>query len=429
MRTPIVDAVAVTSTAPANVDGATNDGGDEGGRATTSLSDLNKKLSYKKPAPTTPGNIQHMQWWNGTMLDPYAAQIALPPQVIEMFTEYCIESGIFNIFNDLLVETDDETSSSNRLQPLEHDASQVLNLVDTEAGLEYGKWYLQRPGEEWKSDTYWLSVNDATSHHQFLTLLGLSGFDVVLEGIGKFFDLEGIDVYSAGFIAESYCEEPFFHHDFSETNGDVFNVIIPLVYNSNTDIIKDDTLAAAKPEFLIGQRDNGIIADVHFEPNVGYVVGDRTIYATEAFDYKTTTSTATTSPDDSNKVRIAMTIYLGDINRDNVDAIIEYMTDPYPPSNEDYLLGNRGRHWSKHNPKAKLPKDYFEDDEVEIKAKPHQDFANLWKEYATDHSNLDIVIEQLAMMITTMESNGQITEEIAISKLQDTIRKYDDVGV
>jgi hypothetical protein len=68
-------------------------------------------------------------------------------------------------------------------------------------------------------------------------------------------------------------------------------------------------------------------------------------HATSAIDYRM-----------SKEFRLAATVYVADINEENVDAIMNHYTQPYPPKNRDTLLGWAGTHWKKDDPTASLPK-------------------------------------------------------------------------
>jgi hypothetical protein len=71
-------------------------------------------------------------------------------------------------------------------------------------------------------------------------------------------------------------------------------------------------------------------------------------HATSAIDYRTTRN-----------FRLAATVYVADITPDNVQAIVDHYTQPYPPKNRDTLLGWAGTHWKKDDPTgstASLPK-------------------------------------------------------------------------
>ena len=55
----------------------------------------------RKESPTKPGEVQHIQWMNGTIIDPFAAQIGLPPSLRQSIVQYCEESGITDLFKKL----------------------------------------------------------------------------------------------------------------------------------------------------------------------------------------------------------------------------------------------------------------------------------------------------------------------------------------
>jgi hypothetical protein len=54
--------------------------------------------------------------------------------------------------------------------------------------------------------------------------------------------------------------------------------------------------------------------------------------------------------------RLAATVYVADINEDNVDSIMNFYTQPYPPKDRNTLLSWAGMHWKKDDPTASLPK-------------------------------------------------------------------------
>lgn len=55
-------------------------------------------------------------------------------------------------------------------------------------------------------------------------------------------------------------------------------------------------------------------------------------------------------------MRLAATIYIGDITPTNVNNLLLSLTQAYPPpGNARHLLDRAGSHWSKSNPSKKLP--------------------------------------------------------------------------
>lgn len=56
------------------------------------------------------------------------------------------------------------------------------------------------------------------------------------------------------------------------------------------------------------------------------------------------------------QVRLAATIYIADIDEDNVEAVMASFTQSYPPQDRpDILLGMAGSHWKASDPEVKLP--------------------------------------------------------------------------
>jgi hypothetical protein len=55
-------------------------------------------------------------------------------------------------------------------------------------------------------------------------------------------------------------------------------------------------------------------------------------------------------------MRMAATVYIGDITPENVNHLLMSLTQAYPPvGNAKHLLDRAGSHWSKSNPSKKLP--------------------------------------------------------------------------
>ena len=279
-----------------------------------------------RPSPTQPGAIQTIQFLNGTQVHPYAVQIGLPESLTHTMKAYCDRVGITDLYRRVLMDP------AHELRPGSHRIWQS-DGVD---------WYLQRPASKWKSNMHWLSANDEKAHARYMTLLAEGGFDQVLQALGEYFDLDGIDVYSVGFIGVTHCEQGFLHTDFENVDGKAFNVLIPLQ-------LKD----GSRPEFTVmgtaSDDDDPIKATVHYEYNVALAVGDETLHGTGECDYR----------DTPGEMRMALSIYLADTNENNVESIIGDYTDPFPPAEPAYLLKNRGRHWKKDG-STRIPRDAVE---------------------------------------------------------------------
>ena len=132
--------------------------------------------------------------------------------------------------------------------------------------------------------------------------------------------------YHLTFIAVSYCEEAYPHHDFVDTNGKAFNMIIPL------EIVKE-----ANPELIVQSSCSRYDGEYKYTYGKAIMLGDNAIHATAACDYTST-----------GEMRMAATIYLADMNEDNLDGIIKEFTQYYPPKDRQFLLKQKGMHWKKN---------------------------------------------------------------------------------
>ena len=169
---------------------------------------------------------------------------------------------------------------------------------------------------------------------QFLRVLGDGGFDVVLEAIGKQFNLEGITCYSVGLFVVNHSDNGWMHDDFKKVDGKAFNLLFPVQ-------LPKESIAELKVESVDYSQD---VVHVRYEHNVACGVGDSTRHATGDCDYR-----------DTGEMRVMVTIYLADITGSNVKNIIKHYTDDWPPADEDYLLTRSGIHWTSDG-LTKLPR-------------------------------------------------------------------------
>jgi hypothetical protein len=242
--------------------------------------------------PLAPGQIEQIRWKeDGTVVANNAYVMGLPPSVREVLLEYCERMGITERFRNL-------TSRGKALRPGQEEEV-VLNN-----GL---KWYIQRPESKWKSNMHWISPNNAESQDDYLKALSAAGFDKVLQSVGQKFGMDGLAAYHITFIAVSRCTQGYLHYDVSETDNKVFNVIIPL-------ILADET----GPELDLredGSIDPDDVGKLRYQYDVASMLGDDAYHATSAVDYRA-----------SKEMRMAATIYIADINEENIEDILEDYT-------------------------------------------------------------------------------------------------------
>jgi hypothetical protein len=266
-----------------------------------------------------PNTFSQIKWLStGESVSPHSYRLGLDPELTKVLLEYCHETGITETFASLLVHGN----------PLSPGTGKVVPLLDC-------SWYIQRPGLKWTSNAHWISPFDERTHDEYLKVLSRGGFDQVLDSIGKQFGFDGLVAYHLTFIGVSHCTKGFMHHDFEDIQGKGFNLIIPLI------LAKD-----AEPELDLEQRGNeDLVGRYKYELNEANMVGDRVGHATSACDYLS-----------QGEMRMAATIYIADVNADNIRGIVDDFTQAHPPrGNYQYLLDRAGSHWKSDDATRHLP--------------------------------------------------------------------------
>eukprot|EP00538_Stauroneis_constricta_P004193 CAMPEP_0119571430 /NCGR_PEP_ID=MMETSP1352-20130426/44116_1 /TAXON_ID=265584 /ORGANISM="Stauroneis constricta, Strain CCMP1120" /LENGTH=829 /DNA_ID=CAMNT_0007621109 /DNA_START=132 /DNA_END=2621 /DNA_ORIENTATION=+ len=265
-----------------------------------------------------PGQLSNVIWSDdGEIVTPNAYLIGLPTSVREVMLKYCDYMGITEQFKDLTV----------RGNSLTQDEFSTVNLQGQ-------NWLIQRPAKKWMSNMHWISPSDQESQEDYLTALSASGFDETLDAIGKFFDMDGLAAYHVTFIGVSHSVRGFLHYDVTKTGVKVFNVIIPLILAN-----------ATGPELDIRSSDAQDVGRLRYQYDIASMMGDDADHATSEVDYRLT-----------REVRMAATVYVADINEDNIDAIMRDYTQHYPPRDRpDILLEMAGTHWNATDDSVKLP--------------------------------------------------------------------------
>ena len=120
---------------------------------------------------------------------------------------------------------------------------------------------------------------------------------------------------------------------FLQTQGKTYNIIIPLLLVNETG-----------PELDIQDAETEEVGRYRYEPNVAIMQGDNAVHATSAVDYM----------DD---FRLALSVYISDINEDNLHETADALTNKYPPKRDMNLFRSwAGIHWNPNDPSKKLPK-------------------------------------------------------------------------
>ena len=283
------------------------------------------------PTPLQPGELATIRWADtGEIVTPNAHRLGLNPKVRQVLLEYCNAMGITELFRHV-------TKRGNALRP---GYESYLTLDGDQ------QWYLQRPEKKWQSNLQWLSPGDNPSHENYLQALSVAGFDDMLAGIGEALGLETLVAFHVTFIAVSHSTKGYMHHDVTETGAKAFNVIIPLLLANETGP-ELDLMNSMDEEYDYedDDEDQYRVGRYRYEYDVASMMGDDSYHASSAVDYRT-----------SKEMRMAATVYIADVDEDNVEEILSQYTQAYPPDDPDLLLSWRGRHWRRDDPSVKLPK-------------------------------------------------------------------------
>jgi len=275
--------------------------------------------------------------WNGEIPTENAFRVGLPPNLLNELRNYANRMGITDFYRGLVVGPED--------RPYAPGTEGIVTFGKEEdeyedhhhshsSGSSSSRWMVQRPKSHWNSNMHWVSPADESAHDDLLRVLSQGGFDQVLEKLGAYFDLEGLSAYHLSFIGVSHCEKGFIHTDVNDSGRKAFNMIIPLILEDG-----------AGPELEVVSDDETVTRKYKYEYNVASMLGDEALHGTGACDYRR-----------NGGMRMAATVYVGDITPTNVNHLLLSLTQVYPPvGNARHLLDRAGSHWSKYNPSKKLP--------------------------------------------------------------------------
>ena len=276
------------------------------------------------PEQVSPGQLSLLKWNdNQDIVDPYAAQIGLPDTLVPTIQAYVKRLGILELMKHILY---DHPCDPNDGHFYETDNPHLSNDFYHKDKLQ---WYAQRPGDHWKSDMHWLAGSDERTHESMLYMLFQGGFEQVLEAIGIHYELDGLIIQSIGFLGVAHCDEGYLHHDFSNVDGKFFNLLIPITSPDGADA--ELTVAGMKNHTSI------VGASVKYDPSFGVLVGDKALHGTRECNHRS-----------EGNIRMVMSIYLADIDEDNIQQVSTDDTAIFPiPGEDEWLWAQKGRHWRK----------------------------------------------------------------------------------
>jgi len=304
------------------------------------ISDVNgNNASEAPPQQQQPLCCEPMKW-DGKQISENAYRVDLPTKLLKELRAYANRMGITDMYRRLLVV----------------DGKPLHPGTENKMDFEGYNWMVQRPKSHWASNMHWTSPADETAHDDYLRVLSAGGFDQVLEKVGTYFDLDGLSAYHLSFIGVSHCEKGFIHADVNDSGRTAFNMIIPLILQDE----ENEEGCCHPGELEILSDDETITQYYKYEYNVASMVGDNALHATASCDYQTQSSSLSSSSTKDGgggtMMRMAATVYIGDITPENVNHLLLSLTQAYPPvGNAQHLLDRAGSHWSRTNASKKLP--------------------------------------------------------------------------
>lgn len=115
----------------------------------------------------------------------------------------------------------------------------------------------------------------------------------------------------------------FIHTDWEDVDGKAFNFLVGIASPED-----------AGPELVVEGDKKG---ELYYGTNAGVLVGDGTRHGTRECDHRA-----------KRGVRITCSIYLADLNKNNLPVVAGDTTSMFPPEGEvNWIWSQRGRHWHK----------------------------------------------------------------------------------
>ena len=269
------------------------------------------------PAPATsdfesqrlmPYSIEPLVWErSGLGVSAMAYRLGLPEQLRYHLLAYSAEAGIAKRLRSLIIGG----------EQLEYEFPKMRGAIET---LNDQDWFVQGPPEGVNSNMHWISPGDESTHADLLTAMNDGGFDRVLKKIGDYFEMEHLKAYKLAFMAVSECEPGYVIRDFSELQGTVLTMTIPL-------LVVNESPLQIELETAHGQ-----------EGVYNYVLDEASLVG----DYLSSSILEV----DEEKHHFVLVVDLAEVNADNALAIAETSNQRYPPPGKDgvaVLLGVGGQ--------------------------------------------------------------------------------------
>jgi hypothetical protein len=283
---------------------------------------MKEEPDFLVPKHLEPGEMHPIRWREDRSLtnlntnhavdgpDGETFVIGFPPQLHEEFVSYIGNNGMMRVAHQILYK-------EKRLRKGEQ---RMYVLDDGE------KWTAMVQGS-WKTDMVWLDPGDESSFESLIGVLKRGGFDVVLDQIGKAFDLNGLMIQGVGAIFLSQYDQPKnIHVDIEGSRGSFYNIIIPVHIPAGHDAI-----------FMLSDKGDDYKGQIKLDPDVGIVLGGESRHGTGKCNYR-----------EEEDFRLSFAVYVADINDDNVELIASDSTSLWPTDGDTkWFMAQMGRCWTR----------------------------------------------------------------------------------
>ncbi|KAL7553612.1 hypothetical protein ACHAWF_018654, partial [Thalassiosira exigua] len=275
--------------------------------------------NFLVPASLSPGELAPLYWRDDRTAvdDDEAFAIGLPPELLEEFAKYVERNGMLRFARKMCYP--ELNAGDDKIEEFEQGvAHKIYELEDGKT------WGVMRP--HWEGmDMMWIYPGNEECFESMLHVLRKGNFDVVMEAVADYFELDGLMIQGIGPIFVSYKDhDPDYsqiHHDLEEAKGSFYNVVVPLY-------IPEDgaTLYVADPRRHEPLR---------MKYNVGTLLGAATRHGTAECNYR-----------DKQDVRLSVAIYMADVDEDNVEVVASDSTSLWPSQGDvEWFWSQRGRLW------------------------------------------------------------------------------------
>jgi len=283
--------------------------------------------------PLQPGELSPLVWRDGTRVDEEAYLIGIPQETTDVIQEYMDSSGLYDLCHYLMYE--------NKVDPGE---SRMYTIDDGY------NWGAMGPKAWTTGDLTWVDAADERSYEKTLELLGKGNFDVVLDAVGKKFNLDGLMIQGVGVIIVSEWYGNNMHYDIGDTGNKFFNIIFPITIPSN-----------GQGALHVGDRYKEKRHEpVNFRLNTGILLGGETRHGTGKCNYRK-----------EEEFRIGIAVYMADLDEKNIEWISGDTTSLFPNVEDvPWFRTQQGRVWSKDgnslkNDTGRKPFDVQDDPNVD----------------------------------------------------------------